>query len=120
MSVTTDNTQVYITGVLYQGDAFPDDATPLFNVVDDAFREIDTLEYQYLDINRSECRFSGGTTREQLLIFMKNVTYGGNSYLSDTESGNLRTAIVNALNGLSDVTYSDVEVRTTRDKNYTI
>lgn len=111
---TIDDTQVYITGVLYQSDAYPDDATPLFNVVDDAFREIEDLEYRYLDINRSECRFSGGTTREQLLIFMKDVNYKNNDYLSDTDSSSLRMALVNKLNSLSDITFSDVEIRSTR------
>ena len=111
---TVDDTQAYVTGVLYNESAFPDDPSILFGIVDGAFREIADLEYQFCSINRAENRFSGGTTREQLLIFMKYITYDGNSYLSDTESGNLRTALINKLDAIDDLTYVDVEIRSSR------
>lgn len=109
-----DDTQVYITGVLYQQDAYPSDPSSLFSLIDQAFRQISGLEYWELLINRSECRFSNSTTREQLLLFMKDVKYNGTSFLSDIQSSNMRTAIINKLNELSDITYNDVEIRTTR------
>ena len=112
--MTTDNTQTYITGVLYNGDAFPSDPTELFTLIDGKLREIVDLEYEYLNINRAENKFSNGTTREQLLIFMKDIVYAGNSYLSDTSSAALRTAIINVLNDIVNLTYTDVEVRSTR------
>jgi len=111
---TTDDTQMYVTGVLYQSDAFPDSPDDVFDVVDKALREIDNLDFRYLCINRTEARFSGGTTREQLLIFMKEITYNSNQYLSDSASGTLRTAIIGKLNGITDLTYNDVEIRSTR------
>jgi anti-anti-sigma regulatory factor len=109
-----DDTQVYITGVLYQQDAYPSDPSSLFSLIDQAFRQISGLEYWELLINRSECRFSNSTTREQLLLFMKDVKYNGTTFLSDIQSSNMRTAIINKLNELSDITYNDVEIRTTR------
>jgi hypothetical protein len=112
--MSVDDTQVYVTGVLYQQDAYPSDPSALFSMIDEAFRQISGLEYWELLINRSECRFSNSTTREQLLIFMKGVVYNDVTFLSDTASSSLRTAIINKLSTLSDITYSDVEIRTTR------
>jgi len=110
----TNDTQVYVTGVLYQQDAYPSDPSDMFKLIDGAFREISGLEFWILSINRSECRFANATTREQLLIFMKDVVYNSNAFLSDTQSSSLRTAIINKLDELSDIQYSDVEIRTTR------
>ena len=112
--MTIDDTQVYVTGVLYQQDAYPSDPSVLFDITDEAFRQITGLEFWELLINRSECRFSNGSTREQLLIFMKDVIYNGNKYLTDAQSSNLRTAIIDKLDSMSDITYSDVEIRTSR------
>jgi len=111
---TVDQTDVYITGVLYNSDAYPDDPQSVFAPVDEAFRDIADLEWQFLNVNRAENRFSGGTTREQLLIFMKNVTVGGTSFLSDTQSTTLRNNLITALNTISSITFVDVEIRTTR------
>jgi len=112
--LTVDDTQIYVTGVLYQEDAYPIDPTSLFDLVDIAFREISGLGYWELLINRSESRFSNTTTREQLLIFMKDVVYNGDRYLTNSQSSGLRTAIINKLDSLSDITYADVEIRTSR------
>jgi hypothetical protein len=109
-----DDTQIYITGVLYQYDAFPSDPKILFGYIDEKLREITLLEYQFLSINRSENRFSNGTTREQLLIFMKDIKYNNVVFLSDSGSAALRTTLINKLNSLLDITYNDVEIRTTR------
>ena len=109
-----DDTQIYITGVLYQSEAFPSDPKILFNIVDEKFRELISLEYQFLSINRAENRFSSGTTREQLVIFMKDIKYNGSAYLSDTNSGLVRTALIGKLDTINDLTYTDVEIRTTR------
>ena len=109
-----DETQIYITEVLYQSDAFPTDPKILFKMIDEQFRQITALEYQFLSINRSENRFSGGTTREQLLIFMKDIKYNGNAFLSDTNSASLRSDLISKLNSISDIAYNDVEIRTTR------
>ena len=109
-----DDTQIYVTGVLYQEDAYPSDPTALFTYIDEAFRQIPNLEFWELLINRSECRFSNSTTREQLLIFMKDVVYSGTRFLSDSQSDTLRNAIISKLDSLSDITYTDVEMRTTR------
>ena len=111
---SSDDTQIYITGVLYQENAFPDDSSILFGIVDGKFREISGLEFGFLSINRAENRFSAGSTREQLLIFMKDVIYNSSIYLSDTDSGNLRTALINKLDAITDLTYNDVEIRSTR------
>ena len=112
--MTTDDTQVYITGVLYNSDAFPSDPAEMFAVIDGKFREITLLTYGFLCINRAENRFSGGTTREQLLIFMKDITYNSDIYLSDTNSAALRTDLINKLATIASITYTDVEIRTTR------
>ena len=112
--MTTNDTQVYITGVLYQESAYPDDPSILFSIVDEKFREITEMGYEYLDINRSENRFSNETTREQLLIFMKDVLYNSTSYLTDSQSVALRTALINKLDTITNLTYTDVEIRTTR------
>jgi hypothetical protein len=112
--MSTDDTQIYVTGVLYQEDAYPSDPSALFSLIDEAFRQISGLEFWELLINRSECRFSNSTTREQLLIFMKDVVYSGTRFLSDAQSSSLRTAIIDKLDSLSDITYTDVEMRTTR------
>jgi len=109
-----DDTQVYIKGVLYQQDAYPTDATDLFNLIDESFRQISGFKFNELLINRSECRFSNGTTREQLLIFFKDIMYTENSFLTDTQSTNLRNAIINKLDSLTDISYNDVEIRTSR------
>ena len=113
-NMSTDDTQVYVTGVLYQEDAYPSDPSALFDFIDEAFRQISGLEFWELLINRSECRFSNSTTREQLLIFMKDVVYNGVKFLSDTQSSTLRTAIIDKLGSLDELSYSDVEIRTTR------
>lgn len=112
--MSVDQTDIYITGVLYQQDAYPTDPQPLFILIDNAFREISGLGYEYLDINRAENRLSNGTTREQLLIFMKEVKYNDESYLTDTSSSSVRTALINKLAELTDITYSDIEIRTKR------
>jgi len=112
--MSVDDTQVYVTGVLYQEDAYPSDPSAMFSLVDEAFRQISGLEYWELLINRSECRFANSTTREQLLLFMKDVVYNNTRFLSDSQSSSLRTAIINKLTSLPDIEFSDVEVRTTR------
>ena len=45
---------------------------------------------------------------------MKNVTVSGTSFLSDTVSTTLRNDLMTALNTISTITFTDVEVRTTR------
>ena len=75
-----DDTQVYVTGCLYKQDAYPDDPQELFDIVDEFLRQVTDLSFWVLAINRSETRFSGGTTREQLLIFLKDVIYNGKQY----------------------------------------
>lgn len=111
---TEDKTEMYVTGVLYQQSAFPDNPQNVFDIVDEAFREIADLSWDKLCVNRSENRFSSGITREQLLIFMHGITYDGDEYLSDTDSNSLRNAIKGKLDNLSDITYVDVEVRSFR------
>ena len=106
-------TDMYVTGVLYNESAFPDSPNDLFSVVDAAFRTISILDYVSLNINRSETRFSNGTTREQLLIFMKDITYNGNTWLTLTDVTAFRNAIIAALNTVDSLTYDDVEVRCT-------
>jgi hypothetical protein len=110
----SEDTQVYVTGFLYQEDAYPSDPSSLFSLIDEKFREISGLEFWELLINRSECRFSNTTTREQLLIFMKNVVYNGIIFLSDLQSDSLRTAIINKLDTVTDITYTDVVIRTSK------
>jgi hypothetical protein len=112
--MVVDDTQIYITGVLYQSDAFPTDPKILFALIDGKLREITALEFQFLSINRAENRFSNETTREQLLIFMKDIKYDGVVFLSDTNSSALRTAIVNKMNDTAELIFNDVEIRTTR------
>jgi hypothetical protein len=112
--MTINDTQVYATGVLYQETAYPDSPDALFKIVDEKLREITEVTYFVLAINRAENRFSNSTTREQLLIFMKDVQYNSNSYLSDSDSASLRTAVINKLDTITDLTYNDVEIRTTR------
>jgi hypothetical protein len=142
MSTIVDQTDVYITGVLYQENAYPDSSVPVFSELDEAFRTILGLSYEYFHVNKSECRFSDSTTREQLLIFLKNVTMsnislalnddddlldsGQNllvpgiteslSFLTDAQSDDLRQSIIDVLNTVSDITYDDVEIRTTREE----
>lgn len=113
---TADQTDIYVTGVLYQTNAFPDSADDLFSIIDREFREIDGLEFQFLDINRADNRFSGGSTRQQLLIFMKDITYNSSKFLSDTNSNTLRNSLKTKLDNIIDVTYTDVEIRTSRSK----
>lgn len=112
--MSTEDTQVYVTGFLYQSDAYPSDPMTLFGVVDNTLRTIQGLDYWELLINRSECRFSNSTTREQLLIFLKDATYNSVAFLSDTDSTSLRTAIKDALDSVADFTYTDVEIRTSK------
>lgn len=112
--MTTDDTQIYVTGVLYDMESFPDDPHIVFNKIHTKFSEISGLGYGKLAINRAENRFSNGTTREQMLIFMKDVTYSGNSYLTDAQSTSLRSDLISKLNSITEITYDDVEIRTTR------
>lgn len=112
--MVVDDTQVYINGVLYQSEAFPSDPKILFNIIDEKLRELTSLEYQFLSINRAENRFSNETTREQLMIFMKDVKYNSNVFLSDSESSSLRTDLINKINTISEFSYDDVEIRITR------
>ena len=110
----TNDTQIYVTGVLFNEDAFPSDPSVMFSTIDAKFREITSLTWSYLCINRAENRFANTTTREQLLIFMKNATYNGDAYLSDTNSASLRSDLISKLNSIVSITYVDVEIRTTR------
>jgi hypothetical protein len=110
--MTSNDTQVFITGVLYNSNAYPNDPFTVFNIVDRAFRQITTLDYFVLAVNRAENRFSTGTTREQLLIFMQTVKYNGNDYLTSTDAANLRTDLLTSLNSISEIQYEDVQVRT--------
>lgn len=110
-----DNTQVYITGITYNTQSFPDDPHVVFDVVYVKLCEIANLSFGSLYVNRAENRFSNGTVREQMLVFMKNVSYSGNAYLSDSQSSTVRTNIINKMNELTEISYIDVEVRTTRE-----
>ena len=105
-------TQIYITGCLYQSSAYPDDPITLQALIADALNDISGLIFGSLSLNRTEARFSGGTTREQLLVFLKAVNYDNQVYLSDSVSSTLRTNIINKLNTITDFTYTDVEIRT--------
>jgi len=109
-----DNTQIYITEVLYNSSSYPDDEKNMFDDVSVNFKAIANFSYGFLCINRAENRFAAGTTREQLLIFIKDITYGGNTYLTEANAAALRTEIINKLGLITAITYTDVEVRTTR------
>jgi len=109
-----DDTQIYVTGVLYQQSAYPSDVTQLLYLIDDALAQISELKYSEVLINRSECRFSNSTTREQLLVFLKDVSFNDIKFLSDSQSTSLRVALISQLNQLSDLEYDSVEIRTTR------
>jgi hypothetical protein len=113
--ITVDQNDLYITGVLYQGNAYPDSSVPVFEELDTNFRTISGLYYSNFCVNRSECRMSDSSTREQLLIFLKGVTLNGSSFLTDAQSDSLRTSIMQVLNTTSDITYFDVEMRTSRE-----
>jgi hypothetical protein len=112
---TFDQTDLYITGALYQQSAYPDSSVTVFNELDEAFRAIDGVKYQNFCVNRSECKFSDSSTREQLLIFLKGLTLNDSSFLTDTQSTNLRTSFIDVLNQLIDLTYDDVQIRTSRE-----
>jgi len=109
-----DNTQIYITGVQYNSSSYPDDEKNMFDDVSVNFKAITNFTYGFLSINRAENRLSSGTTREQLLIFLKDVVYGGNTYLTEANAAALRTAIITKLALIPAITYTDVEIRTTR------
>ena len=111
----TEQTDVYITRVLYQQSAYPDSSVPVFNELDTSFRSIEGIKYENFHVNRAECRFSDSFTREQLLIFLKNVTLDGVSFLSDVQSTSLRNSLMSILNVVADITYFDVEIRTSRE-----
>ena len=108
---TTEETQCYIIGGLYNSDAYPDDPTDLYNDINSKLGEVSGLSYTQLSINRSENRFSGGSTREQLLVFLKDVTYNNDTYLNDSNSSTLRTNIISKLDEMTNFTYTDVEIR---------
>lgn len=110
----TEDMQVYITGVLYQQDAYPSDPSGVFSYIDEGLRSIPGLEYYELLINRSECRFLNGSTREQLLIFLKDTKYNGNTFLTEEACSTMRNAIILMLESLTDIYYTDVEVRISR------
>jgi hypothetical protein len=112
-----DQTDVYITGVLYEQNAYPDNPNIVFDILDSAFRNIQGLYYENFGVNRSECRFSNSDTREQLLVFLKNVIVNGNKFLTDMQSTSLRSSLISALNSVIDISFTDVEIRTTREES---
>jgi hypothetical protein len=112
----TDQNDVYITGVLYLESAYPDNPISIFNELDNELRTISGFSYEYFYVNRSECRFSDSSTREQLLIFLKNVKLNGNTFLSNSQSTSLRSSIISVMNSLiNSFSYNDVIMRTYRE-----
>lgn len=107
--------QVYITGALWNQGAYPDDPMGPLLAVDEQMRKVSGMDYDGIYINRSENRFSNGTTREQLLFFMKGVIYNGNRFLTDSSSAALRSDIITKLASVDGLTYDDVELRITND-----
>jgi hypothetical protein len=111
----SNETQMYVTGIIYEGDAFPSDPKLAYNKIDEAIRNnILNLTYHASCLNRSENRFANSTTREQLLFFMKDINYNNNLYLTDSASNELRTALINVFNNIPNLTYSDIEIRSTK------
>jgi len=110
-----EQNDLYITGVLYNDSAYPDSSVPVFNELDEVFRLIPGLSYSMFHVNRSECRFSDSSTREQLLIFLKDVKLNGSNFLSDADSTSLRNSLKTVLNNTQSITYTDIEMRTSRE-----
>ena len=108
-------TQIFITGILYNDEAFPSNPKELFNIIDEKIRNgIPLLTFKNSCINRSENRFSNSNVREQLMYFIQYAKYNNNEFLSDIDSETLRSQLITVFNNIDNVTYNDIEIRSSR------
>jgi len=115
---TKTETEMYITGINYQGSTWTNFAEDLFELIDYKLREITCPDLSYWEhsVNKTEnWVMSSSTARQELLSLFKNIVYDNSTLLTETQIGELRTKVINKLDELdSDITYSDVEARTNK------
>jgi len=112
------DTEMYISGVTYQGSTWTNFAEDLFDLVDYKMREITCPDLWWWEhsVNKTEnWVMSSDTVREELLLFYKDVKYDGTSLFDESTIGSVRTLVINTLQELSsDMTFNDVEIRTNK------
>mgnify|MGYP000858070760 CR=1 FL=1 len=114
LTINDEETEVYVTGFEYQGSPWMTDIEATLYLLDDAMRDIVGLDFWDLALNHSEAIDANQQTRTAAILFMKRVTYNNIAYLSSADSSALRTAIITKLNSISDISFDDVEVRSSK------
>jgi len=114
LTLIDDETEIYVTNFKYLGDSWFTDINIVFDYMDALLRDIDNFDFFDLAISNIEIVDANQNTSNEAILFVKRGKYNNISYLSDTNSATLRTAIINKLNSDSDITFDDVEVRSQR------
>ena len=114
LTLIDNETEIYITNFKYQGSSWFTNINAVFDYVDAVFRDISNFDFFDLAISHIEIIDANQNTSNEAILFVKRGKYNDNSYLSDSDSSTLRTAIINKLNSESDITFNDVEVRSQR------
>ena len=107
-------TEIYIKGLIYYGNHWVDDPDELINEIVESFVVINGFEYMSIALNLSQV-FSTSQIPTQysgIILFLKNVTFNGDGYLSSAASASLRESIMNRLRTINELQFEDVEIRT--------
>lgn len=114
LTISDEETEIYITNFTYFGSAWQDNINGTFDYIDTVFRDIENFSFYDLAISHAEVVNSNLQTRNEAVLFIKRATYNGKSYLSDSESSSMRTAIISRLSSEINIGYSDIEIRSSR------
>ncbi len=107
-------TEVYIKGVKYQSVSWVDDPDQLLQLISDELKKITDLYYLSIAVNAAQVLATSQTPTQytDMVVFLKNVRYKNNGYLTLENASLLRNAIKAALGAISSLDYNDVEIRT--------
>lgn len=114
LTISDEETEIYVTGFEYQGSAWMTDISAVLYILDEAMRDITGLDYWDLALNHSEAIDANQQSRTMAIMFMKRVTLNSSGYLSNADAANLRTSIITKLNSISNISFTDVEIRSSK------
>lgn len=105
-SPTPEGLEVFISGILYKSSSYvePTDIDTLLAAINTAFDNIAQLEFAGVVVSAWHGSSDG------IFVGIDDATYGGVKYLSFSNATTLRTAIINAMSTVTDVTVTNMEV----------
>jgi len=114
----TEGLEVYIFGCEYKNQSYlspsgADNASDFLVLINNALDTVSSLEYSSC-IAVSSC---DQNDNKRIFVGVSQASYSGDKHFPSTTANTLRNAIMNALDSINDVTYSQVQIRCSKHDN---